>query len=608
ELARRSLQPAHWRALVDARRGPEAVAPLTAALDDRPDDLALWEILRIAARQAEDWSLVALCCDRLAQYLEGSLRADLLEEAALVRLDQLGQQPQAEDLFRAALEADPTREVAFRRLHDLLTAREDADALQALVAARLERGGADGREELLYERARLLRGFSERAEALEVLDQLFSASPDHPGALALAAEIHVSLERWEEAVVHLTHLARADIPREQKRVAHLGAADFLERHLERPEDALAQLRAVDDLGLADAAMLTRIAGLERRRGNENAAADACERALGLDPTHRQAMEASLDLVDTARLSRMLTRFENAIWTQIERGRLDEDRLELLRDAAVWGGQKERASAVEEALTALRSGATSTTRVNPGERFDRIDASALPGAPPDPVVLRLMRQVGPLLDKTRTRSRRKIAPGSPIYAQLDQLCRRVGGAIGQVAHGAPDNTLVSRLNRHEQLDWLVPAGQPDVLSDAARFEAGRLAWITTRGARSWLDVSAEEAAGQLAGILRAGRREPAPDIGGIPHVDVKLPRAGRRLVGELIPEGTKTMTAVLDDVRWFQRGADQAGLVACGHIGPAMSGVLGSKAVTIEEVRASKRAIGLLRFWLHHESILWGAHG
>ena len=109
--------------------------------------------------------------------------------------------------FRGALDADPTREIAFRRLHDLLTAREDADGLEALISARLALGEAIQRPDLLYERARLLRGFSDRPGALEVLDELFGVEPEHAGALALAAEVHVSLEQWDEAVDCLRRLS-----------------------------------------------------------------------------------------------------------------------------------------------------------------------------------------------------------------------------------------------------------------------------------------------------------------------------------------------------------------------------------------------------------------
>ena len=230
-VGRGALDAAYCRALVDADRGAEAVALLSSAIDERPDDLALWETLRSAARQAGQWPLVAQACERLAPFVEGSLRADLLEEAGVVRLDCLEQYQQAEDLFRRALEDDPTRDIAFRRLHDLLAKQEDAEALEALVSDRLALGGPKDRLDLLYERARLLRGFSDRPGALEVLDELFTAEPEHAGALALAAEVHVSLERWAEAVDCLQRLSKASIPEEQRRVAHLGAADFLETHL-----------------------------------------------------------------------------------------------------------------------------------------------------------------------------------------------------------------------------------------------------------------------------------------------------------------------------------------------------------------------------------------
>ena len=202
---------------------------------------------------------------------------ELLEEAGAVRLDCLQQHQQAEDAFRGALEADPTRQVAFRRLHDLLAAREDAEGLEELVSARLAIGGPKDRPELLYERARLLRGFSDRPGALEVLDELFATEPEHSGALALAAEVHVSLEQWEQAVDCLRRLSQSGIPDEQRRVAHLGAADFLESRLDAKGEALAELRAVEALGLADPATWMRIGALEEGFDHTGAAIDAYRR-------------------------------------------------------------------------------------------------------------------------------------------------------------------------------------------------------------------------------------------------------------------------------------------------------------------------------------------
>lgn len=599
---------AYWRALVDAGRGADAVKLLTDALDRRPDDLALWETLRSAARQAGDWPLVALCCDRLAHFVEGSLRADLLEESGVVRLDALGQERQAEDSFRAALAEDPTREVSFRRLHDLLTAREDADGLQDLVAERLAEGGGDGREDLLYERARLLRGFSERDEALEVLEELLEASPEHPGALALTSEIFVSLERWAEAVDSLRRLAAADIPADQRRIAHLGAGDFLENHLGRPTEALVELRAVDDLGLLDARILVRIGGLEETCGNQSDAAVAYGRALEIEPTSREAAAGIARTEVEPTRDRALASFEQAIWNRIATGVLEEAWLVDLRDAASWRQQPRRAAAGDRVLDLLGTEMPRTTKDTVAPVFAAVASDDLADDLADTSLRRMVAEAGPVLEKQRLRLRNKVPPGTPLLAQLDRLCGMFDTRVGVVATTSEANRLAASLNRQGQLDWLLPSTAMPEIDGPGLFRAGRLAWITSRGGGALLETTTEQAAGKLAAIARAAKVEVTSDMGGVPRVEAKLPRTIRKTVNELIGDRGMQLTTLFETARWFQQSADRAGLLACEDIGVALRGLLGRDRVTLDTLQASSRAIDLLRFWLDDRSALWRHHG
>jgi len=607
-VGRASLEAAYCRALVDSDRGPEAVALLSRAVDERPDDLALWETLRSAARKARDWSLVALACERLAQFVDGSLRADLLEEAGVVRLDCLDQDQQAEELFRAALTVDPSRDVAFRRLHDLLAEKEDADALQDLVATRLEQGGPHDREELLYERARLLRGFSERTEALEVLDELFIAAPDHPGALALAAEVHVSLERWDEAVKSLQRLAEANIPPEQKRVAHLGAADFLQSRLGRSEEALAELQAVDKLGLGDASMLTRIGELESSLGHDDRAVDAYQRALSLDPTHRIAISSLVELLEDAPRTTAIESYERAIWESIERGELEASLLQGLRNAATWHSQPERATAVKASLVALRLVAADEDTHGSGPTFDHVPLGALADARADETLEHVVLRAGPSLVKGRLRSRQKAGPEDRVHGQLDLLCRRFGAPLGTIALADAPTPIQARLDRHGEVDWLVSPQSELALGDADLFHAGRLAWAVPRGANALIDGSTKDIAAKLAGILRAARCEVESDATAVARVEIKLPRSTRRTVHDLVSGTRITTTALLQVSRNLQQSADRAGLMASGDIGVAIGEILSSGEANLEGLRTSRRAHDLLRFWVAAESPLWGPHG
>ena len=603
-VGRRALDAAYCRALVEADRGAEAVSLLSSAVDERPDDLELWETLRGAARQAQQWPLVAQACERLAPFVEGSLRADLLEEAGVVRLDCLEQRPQAEDLFRGALGEDPTREVAFRRLHDLLAEQEDAQALEALVSERLALGGPKDRLDLLYERARLLRGFSDRPGALEALGELFAAEPEHAGALALAAEVHVSLQQWAEAVDCLQRLSKASIPEEQRRVAHLGAADFLEAHLDDKETALGELRAVEALGLADAQTWTRIGALEAGFGNSGAAIDAYTRALEAEPTHAVSIRSLIEILNDPEKDAALATYERAIWDRIKDGELDAPLLQGLSDAAAWRGQASRASAAHAAQHALGL----TTSVDEGETADLDDLSV--AAVWDPNAHNILQQVvlraGPALSKDRLRTK-KATPKDLVLGELERLSQRFGARAGSIGLSDEQATIRARSVRDGEIDWVVPRSARGGLDDAGRFLAGRLAWAAPHGAATLLDDSPQKVAGTLAAILRAARCEVGLGTPALPAVEVKLRRSVRKAVHDAVGGQKLESSSLLAYARSLQRSADRAGLLASGNIASGFATLLNGR-VSLDALKTSPRALDLLRFWLDANSPMWGNDG
>lgn len=599
-----ALDAARCRALVDAERGAEAVALLSNATDARPDDLALWETLRGAARQARQWPLVAQACERLAPFVDGSLRADLLEEAGVVRLDCLEQYQQAEDLFRRALDEDPTRDVAFRRLHDLLAQQEDAGALEALVSDRLALGGPKDRLELLYERARLLRGFSDRPGALEVLGELFNAEPEHPGALALAAEVHVSLEQWAEAVDCLQRLSKANIPEEQRRVAHLGAADFLETHLAANDAALEELRAIEALGLADAQIWTRIGALETGFNNRGAAIDAYRRALEAEPTHAVAIARLVDLIDETDKGAAIASYEGAIWTRIDDGDLDASLLDGLTNAATWRGHTQRAAAAQTVKAAV--GLDSSSQIDATARLGNVSIAAVWDPEANSTLQQVVLRAGPALCKDRMRSK-KASPDDRVYGELEQLSRRFGARVGAIGLSDDAGTVIARPGRDAEIEWVVPRRAQHGLDGPGRFVAGRLAWAAPHGAAGLLDDSPEKVAGTLAAILRLARCDLAPGEPAFPAAHVKLRRAVRKAVSEAVGDATLTASSLLAFARSLQRSADRAGLLASGDFAAGI-GILLDGRVSLDALRTSARGLDLLRFWLDAESPLWGHHG
>jgi tetratricopeptide (TPR) repeat protein len=603
-VGRGALDAAYCRALVEADRGAEAVALLSTAVDGRPDDLALWETLRGAARQARQWPLVAQACERLAPFVEGSLKGDLLEEAGVVRLDCLEQHQQAEDLFRRSLTEDPTRDIAFRRLHDLLAEQEDAEALAELVSERLALGGPKDRLDLLYERARLLRGFSDRPGALEVLEELFTSEPEHAGALALAAEVHVSLEQWAEAVECLQRLSKASIPEEQRRVAHLGAADFLETHLEAKDAALGELRAVEALGLADPQIWIRIGSLEAGFDNRGAAIDAYTHALEAEQTHSVAISRLVELVDEVDKAAAVTTYERAIWERVDGGDLDASLLEGLSNAATWRGHTKRAAAARAIQRAL--GLAVSADDTAAADLGNVSAAALWDPDANPVLQQVVLRAGPGLSKDRLRSK-KVAPSDPLVGELERLCQRFGARVGSIGLSDDVVSVIARTGRDGEVDWVVPRGAQGGLDSVGRFVAGRLAWAAPHGAAGLLDDSPQKVAGTLAAILRVARCQVGRGEPTLPAADVKLRRAVRKAVRETVGDEKLESSSLLAFARSLQRSADRAGLLVSGDIAAGIATLLNGR-VNLDALRASTRGLDLLRFWLDAESPLWGNDG
>jgi uncharacterized protein HemY len=603
ELGRDALVGAHCRALVEAERGEEAVALLSSAIDERPDDLSLWETLRGAARQAEQWPLVAQACERLAGFVEGSLRADLLEEAGAVRLDHLGQQAQAEDAFRSALEAEPGRTLAFDRLHELLTEQEDAEALEALVSERLRSGGAKERPELLYERARLLRGFSDRPGALEVLGELFGAEPEHAGALALAAEVHVSLEQWDDAVECLQRLSRSEIADDQRRIALLGSADFLENRLNRPEDALLELDAVDALGLADVDTRLRIGSLAERLGRTDEAIEAYRRVLREAPECEPAVDRLVELGDGEERKAVAAGYEATLWRRMQAVGLELPLLASIRKAATWQGALERGAAVAAVEEALQHDLQAST--NRAE-MDHVGAAALWQGRQDSVFEALIRCAGPALSSPRLRSN-KLGLDTPAVRELERVAERFGARFGSVSLSEQANRLHAYLDRDESIHWILPAQARDGLDAGQRFEAARLAWAVPRGAGALVSTSPQEAAGATMSILLAARRTVTTGGPSLPSVPVKLRRSVRKRVAEVVGDRVMDTNTILEGIEALQQNADRAGLLWGGDIGTALRAVLGTQPDR-NAARSSPRALALVHFWAAPDSPRWGTHG
>lgn len=391
-----AIRAEHARALVEAVRGDEALETLATLAEDE-DDLSAYEALRVAAREAGAHRLVVRACDRMAEAVEGELRAQLLEEAAAVLMDYLEVDEEAEPRLRAALAVDPTRPIAYARLHDVLSARGDDAGMLALLLARVDvTDDPDALAPLFYEEARLRRALGQRDEALGALENLFLLESEHVGGLALLVEINVQRESWQDAVDALRRLAEAaDVPPAQQRIARLGAADFLEKRLGKPDEAIVELRAIEALGLADRGLYERMAAiserasdvdaavasllkgaqaatdrgeratlhrrraqLEARRGDERAAAAAYRDALAAAPLDVEAAEALGRLVAPDERAAVGVKLEESARTALAPDPLEPTLLRTLRSAAVLRGDPALERQVLAALIAARLADTS----------------------------------------------------------------------------------------------------------------------------------------------------------------------------------------------------------------------------------------------------------
>lgn len=434
------VRAAAGRALAHAGRFAHATKVLRDVVRDDPSDLSSWEALRVAARGARDDRSVREACDRLAEAAPPSFRALLLEEAGIVCMDALGDDAGARTRFEAALAADPDRQVAYGRLHDLLAEGDDPEALLALVESRVQRT-EEGEDlaKLYYEKARLLRSLGRREQALEAIENLLLLDPEHVGGIALSVEIHVTGGAYDAAVDALRRIASAQVPAQQKKVARLGAADFLEKKLGDPAGAIAELRAIDALGLADRALHLRIAklaegasmldetlwALERAaEGTGAEAATAARRAAtirleqlgdaaGAEGALRRALEAdALDVEAFRALIGLLgpgpaqiasaERLERAVRERLAEGRLDAALLRALREAALALADKDFSYVVLSTLAAIGLATDEERR--------QLDENT--------AVIRKIRPSSALGDMLVTRLRVS-ADGGP-YAELAQL--------------------------------------------------------------------------------------------------------------------------------------------------------------------------------------------
>lgn len=661
-----SFRAARGRALAAAGRGAEACDELRFVLEAEPTDLASWDALRVAARDAERWGDLVRACDELASVLTGELRAALLEEGAAVLMDQLGRDDEAEKRFRAALVADGACTIAYSRLHDLLADRRDDAGLVDLVKERAElTDDPELLSPLLYELARLHRGLGQRDEALLALDDLLMLEPEHVGGLALLVELHAQREAWAEAVDALRMLAGIkDVPVSQKRIARLGAADFLEKKLDDPKSALAELDEVDALGLADRALYMRMADIAERAGSverataslrkaaelarehpEEAAAierraarlwlgregmtseviAAYSRALSAHPTDLESAVALSRSFEGEELFSLSRRFEASLRRALDDDPTDPELLRGLAMAAQWRSDEALATTAFGALVGLGVASDEerhawearmpVSRALSGQlserRMQEMAVSGFGGELLD--LARLANEVLGHIDKLEPSrfgfsrgelTQPKTAPR--VVHELVTLTSRLGAPSGDVWVGGADPQLFAMIPSFKgRPAWLLGSSVLTPFSSARLYELGRRAVALRLGIGAFLSRDIDEGALALMAIARAAGASFSSDHPGLPEASRAMGKAMSRGTRKAVAEIAARVPHIESEAHRFMNAAHQtlrrAGLLVSMDLPVVLERVLGSEP-SRALVRADDGALDLLRDWISRSRI------
>jgi cellulose synthase operon protein C len=280
-----------------------ALESFRQVVEAHPEELLGWEGLRTAALSVGDRGTLAEACaalgDAVSNPSEGS---EFWEQAALILLDEFKDSTRSEFALSRAVERDINRFEAFDRLFRMVRARKDGPRLLELIARRLE--VAEDPEEiakLFWERARVLRGASDREGALSALENVRLLEPDHVGALALSGEIYITLGRFAEAAENLARLgALPEAPAQQRLVSGIAAVDLYENKLDDVYAALDVLSNLHKTGLSTLPVRERLARAAAR-------AEAWDQATETLELLMRERDSSAGRAEAARLAMVIYR-------------------------------------------------------------------------------------------------------------------------------------------------------------------------------------------------------------------------------------------------------------------------------------------------------------
>lgn len=658
KVAEGALRAELGRTLLAAGRTGEALVMLKQVVSQDPSDLSSWESIRVAARAERRFEDVIRACDELAKVLpESDLKAQLVEEAAAVLMDELGDAAGAEERLERVLAYDVRRPIAFGRIEQLYAERGQTHALAALVGKRIE--GTEDPEELgklYYQQARLLRGEKDLEGALRSLENLLMLDESHVGGLALQVECCVALERWDEAVQTLRRLSEADVPAAQRRLALLGAADFLEKRLGDARGAMREIRKIVDLGLGDASLLRRIADIAERAGDFQEAAVALEQAAGETtgfertrfltragvvirdrvgdrsraeyllrtalaeaPTDVEAAEELAQLYDDPRQVLQLSQsFETAVRIELASNPTSSDTIRKLVHAAALRGDPALERVALGALATL-GGATDEERM----RYESVRSTPSFGAALSDrakTELRVAQASGAANELAKLLApsvaavyRMEAATlgvgknelvGPKVQHPAREEVARLGATFGMPATdlfvGGPDPNAIALVYGKKAPAWIIGTMVQVPFSPIDRFRFGRLASSYSEGTLPYQAITPADAAtllfaGAVLSELSLPRGAGRPGIDDARRaLDKHLPRKTRKAIAEL---GRTIADGGASFDAWSfatQETAARGGLLLAAEIGAAHAATSVSDPL---EWASGPFGRSLLEFWL-----------
>jgi tetratricopeptide (TPR) repeat protein len=579
--------------------------------------------------------------------------AEAFAEAALL-LQEQGADGEAARLFLEVLSRTPDDEEAYRRLHDILTRRQDQGGLERLLSYKLQQTTDPALRVRLYlERARLRLGRQDVKSAVEDFRRVLQIAPQDAEALRTLGELALDEGRFAVAASFLERaLAEPHADSEVMANLRLQLAEAQEASGDlassirtltaaaeaRPEDpepserlvalairrrdhalALAHLSALESRATdpaVRAGALVRIGRIERDgRQDPNRAVAAFRTALVIDPLGEAATElASLALTginledgDRNAIDGVISELRRSL---LEADPLDARRLERLRDLARLRGLWDLAEVSGQLLGALGV-AVPRGRARDLHRPLTLAglASLLAGSegPAPSLLFEMWPHIGEGaarlegLDAAQFGASRhtRILPGSePRLAWLEAAALSLGIGPMSVHVAGADDLAVLAIDTPEPTLLVgrgILGGDPP-----SRFRVGRALFLLRQRAASVERVSPPDLADTVrAAALLAGAHPPGVDPNIIKSRTKALGKAlGRRELRTLEALRPRFDAEPLDILAFrtaMLHGADRFGLLVAGDLAACL------RAQTGGESRAAllrrPECIDLIRFAL-----------